>query len=368
MIYALFHDLQPMAKRASFVPLLELLECRVIPYHAFWMPIERRSWYLGSRFRGWGIRHYGSSWNWFMPHAHERLLSWQAGTAGRGDVVHFMMAEFGSPRHPRWFNRKGAKLVGTFHCSARRLPVVLKDYRCLFAFDRISVMSQTQIPYFIERGYPSARLDVTLHGVDCDYFHPLPCDRNSSHPLKLFLVGSTERDHEFAARVMKRTDPAVAQLDVLTSAHNQPCYAGLSNVRCLEKVTDEEMIDYYQRADLLMMPMLDCTANNAILESMACGTPVMANRVGGIPEYVSADSNFLFDDKDADQWSDGLTRLANNREDLAARRVGVRLWAETFDWRQLVQTYSRFYESALAQTPIPPLGLETMSDLQGITS
>jgi len=356
VIYALFHDLQPMAKRASFVPLFDLIDCQVFTYHAYWMGWERRSWRLGTRLRGWGIRHYGSYWNWFMPFAHERLLSWQARAAGRGDVVHFMMAEFGSPRHPGWFNRKGAKLVGTFHCSARRLPsVILPGYRSLLAFDRISVMSKTQIPFFLERGYPGDRIDVTLHGVDTTYFSPAARPPGDQGPLVLFLVGSTERDHEFAARVMKRVDPSVARLDVLTSAQYQGLYEGLRHVRCLPKISDEEMIVHYQQSDLLFIPMLDCTANNAVLESMACGTPVMSNRVGGMAEYVEAGSNFLFDEKDPDAWAHQLTLLHRDREILSALRPRVRAWAETLDWRAVRSQYLDFYRAAVCEDGRPKI-------------
>jgi glycosyltransferase involved in cell wall biosynthesis len=348
MIYALFHDLQPMAKRASFVPLMDLIDCRVIPYHAYWMPVERISWGLGTRLRGWGIRYYGSFWNWFMPYGHERLLSWESRGAGRGDVVHFMMAELGSPRHPEWFNRRGAKLVGTFHCSARRLPsVLLEGYQSLNAFDRISVMSKTQIPFFVGRGYPAEKIDVTLHGVDCDYFRPAPRPVNDGGPLKLLLVGSTERDHVFAAEVMRRLDPAVAHLSVLTAAPNRRLYDGLPQVTCLDKLSDEQLIVLYQQADLLFMPVLDCTANNVVLESMACGTPVMSNRVGGMEEYVDAKVNFLYDAKDADAWAHQLTLLHGEQETLNALRPRVRVWAEGLDWRVVKRDYLKFYEAAV---------------------
>jgi len=353
MIYALFHNMPTMAKRASFPPLLELLDCKVLPYNCIWGYVQDRSWTLGHYLRSWGFRHYGSSWNWFIPYFHEYVLSRKAG-AKQGDVVHFMMGEFGSPRHPEWFNRRGARLAGTFHCSARRLESVLEFYHGEFAFDRISVMSSSQIPFFTERGYPADRIDVTYHGVDTDYFHPGRERQSRDHklPLRLLLVGSTERDHGFAADVMKKLHHAPVHLDVLTGVKNHPYYEDLSNVTILKNLSDEELIDQYQKADLLFMPVDDCTANNSVLEAMACGTPVMVNRIGGMPEYVDASCNYMLDEKDEEEWVARLEYLAGNRDELESRRPSVRAWAEKLDWRVVKSQYLRFYEAALATSPI----------------
>jgi len=353
MIYALFHNMPTMAKRASFIPLFDQLDCKVLPYNCVWGLVQERSWTLGHYLRSWGFRYYGSSWNWFIPYFHEYVLSREA-DAKQGDLVHFMMGEFGSPRHPGWFKRRGARLAGTFHCSARRLETVLEFYHCESAFDRISVMSSSQIPFFTDRGYPADRIDVTLHGVDTDYFCPDTArqagDRTS--PLRLLLVGSTERDHGFAAAVMKKMTKANVHLDVLTGVKNHHHYTELDNVTILQNLSDEELMAAYRRADLLFMPVEDCTANNSVLEAMACGTPVMVNRIGGMPEYVDAGCNYMLDKKDEEAWTSRLEYLSKNRDELELRRSSVRASAEKLDWRVLKSQYLRFYESTLSSPPI----------------
>ena len=41
------------------------------------------------------------------------------------------------------------------------------------------------------------------------------------------------------------------------------------------------------------MPLQDATANNALLEGMACGRPVISTAVGSVAEYVSPEAGFV---------------------------------------------------------------------------
>lgn len=50
--------------------------------------------------------------------------------------------------------------------------------------------------------------------------------------------------------------------------------------------SDEKIRDAYNAADLYVLPSLEDNLPNTMLESMACGTPVVAFNVGGIPEMI----------------------------------------------------------------------------------
>ena len=348
MVYAILHHPENFAQRSGLFPLVQALGATPVFYDMTLERLQKRSWTAGQWLRDWGVRHYGSTWNALVPWRDERRLAREA-DAGAGDVVHFLWGEFAAPREPRRFNGRGAKIVGTFHCSARRQPQVLGNFRCLQNFDRISVMSKSQIPFFVGRGFPAERIDVTLHGVDSEFFCP-PAKEivRGNDALNLLLVGSTERDHEFAAAVMGELRNDSVRLGVLTSKVNHAAYAGLGNVTILPFFNDEELRDAYRNADLVFMPLLDCTANNAVLEAMSCGTPVMTNRVGGIPEYVDAESNFVFDGKDAKNWADRIRAINSSRAELAQRRIAVRAWAEKFSWRLVAPMFHDFNSRALA--------------------
>ena len=112
----------------------------------------------------------------------------------------------------------------------------------------------------------------------------------------------------------------------------------------LPRLSDEEVREEYRQADLLCMPMLDSAANDVLLESMACGTPVMTNRVGGVPEYVADDCNVVMPaDASASDWVDRLLELERNRDVLDAKRGPTRQWAKHFDWNIIAEDYRAMY-------------------------
>lgn len=347
MVHTLLHHPESYSARSGLFPLVQALGARPVFYGMLWERLERRSWTAGQWLRDWGAEYYGSKWNALVPYLDEWRLAREV-HAGPGDVVHFLFGEFAAPRHPGWFRKRGARLVGTFHCSARRLEAVLWRYKCLDAFDGITVMSKTQIPFFVGRGYPADRIHVTLHGVDTSFFRPPDTGAARNGPLRLLLVGSTERDHDFAAALMRSLADTPIRLAVLTAPVHHATYAGLENVTVLPSLADEGLRDAYGKADLLLMPLFDCTANNALLESVSCGTPVMVNRIGGVPEYMSSECAWIMEGKEVEVWRSALLDLQARREDLSALRPRTRAWAERFDWTRMISPFQAVHASVLA--------------------
>ena len=52
-----------------------------------------------------------------------------------------------------------------------------------------------------------------------------------------------------------------------------------------QNVSDEKLRDFYQKSYLLLMPMESCSANNSLVEALACGLPVVTTAIGGIEDY-----------------------------------------------------------------------------------
>jgi len=340
-IYAVYSHPDSFAAHSGLTPLAAALKARPVYYEPVWRRAMVRSRTLGYWLCIWGRRYYGSGWNDLLPWYDEGRIRRRLPARGPS-VLQFLFAEFASPRNAAALHRRGVRVVGTFHCSARRQPAVLGRFRCWKAFDRVVVVSRTQVPFITAQGVAPDHVRVIPHGVETGYFVPVARAAGDG-TLRLMLVGSTERDHAFAVEVMRRLVGASVRLDVYTTVENQPLYAEIANVRVMPRVSDAELLAAYQQADLLFIPMLDCTANNAILEAMACGTPVMVNRIGGVPEYVDPACNAVMVGKDADGWADRLRQWSADRREIESWRAPARRWAERFDWGRVAQAYRSLY-------------------------
>jgi glycosyltransferase involved in cell wall biosynthesis len=70
-----------------------------------------------------------------------------------------------------------------------------------------------------------------------------------------------------------------------------------------------EMAKYFQAADIYLHAAHADTSPLSVLESMACGTPVVASRVGGIPEQLADDAGVLVDPHNGAQMAGAVERL-----------------------------------------------------------
>jgi glycosyltransferase involved in cell wall biosynthesis len=71
----------------------------------------------------------------------------------------------------------------------------------------------------------------------------------------------------------------------------------------------EAMAKVYNAADLFCITSLDDNFPTTVLESLACGTPVVGFRVGGIPEQVTDDCGILVEPRDAQGLGKAITQL-----------------------------------------------------------
>ena len=73
---------------------------------------------------------------------------------------------------------------------------------------------------------------------------------------------------------------------------------GQATLRAVGSVPPEDVARWLQAADLYVHPSRADTFPNGVLEALACGTPVVASRVGGIPEQVRNETGILVEPGD----------------------------------------------------------------------
>lgn len=334
---------------SGLMPLTAGMEVQEILYNLHWHSLQKKSWRLGNAVRQLSIRHHGSSWSGLIPFWDEmRFLRWLGRTSEPG-VAHFLWGEFGAPKQVARYHRLGWKVAVSVHCSARRWDSVWLRPDGYANADMVVLTSESQRP-LVARHVPTERIRTIPLGVDADHFRPLAVRPAARGKLQLLLLGNTERNHEFAARIAAKLPADRFEWRVRTDSHEQAAYRNAPCANVLPRLSDEDFLREYQQADVLAMPMLDSAANDVILESMACGTPVMVNATGGVPEYVNSDCNFLMsNDRNVDEWVEKLLWLEQNREVAEGLRPTTRAWAERFDWKIIAEQYRAMYRDVLGR-------------------
>jgi glycosyltransferase involved in cell wall biosynthesis len=121
------------------------------------------------------------------------------------------------------------------------------------------------------------------------------------------------------------------------------------------RIAQEHMSSYYSAADILVLPSSREGAPNVVLEAMACGTPVVATSVGGIPEFVNdAVAGRLMADRSVQQLVGAVQNLWAQGVD----RQAVRRHATRFDWAEAthgqLEIFSRLARIGAATRVAPP--------------
>lgn len=199
------------------------------------------------------------------------------------------------------------------------------------------------------------RIVVLRNGVDLERFRPLDRkairERLNLHGKVALSVGNLVKvkGHDMAISSLVQ-QPEVTLIiageghmhrDLELLARRLGVFDRVSFVGRLDQQT---LVYYYNAADCVVLCSESEGMANVLLESLACGTPVVATAVGGNPEVIcNPAAGLLIDERSATALSAALTRLWESYPD----RSEVRKFAEQFDWHNTTQGQLRLFQESL---------------------
>jgi D-inositol-3-phosphate glycosyltransferase len=124
-------------------------------------------------------------------------------------------------------------------------------------------------------------------------------------------------------------------------------------VAFLGKQGQDTLADYYRAADVLVMPSHYESFGMVALEAMACGTPVVASRVGGLTYTVrDGETGLLVPERDPAALSHALERLLKSdqlRWQLQANSMRV---AQDFSWPIIADRILKVFDTVIDERQI----------------
>lgn len=273
--------------------------------------------------------------------------AWRTLRKGFNGVIHFLWADRDWGFLDLIANTGRTPLCATFHSCPDTLPEVLRRGDRLRKLDAIILMSEVQRPFFEALGVSPEKIHVIHHGVDCGFFRPA-ASPTCTNNFTVLSVGNYRRNFARLRKVCQllKAAPQV-RVKIIGPQARKSFFSDTPNVEFVSELSDDDLCRAYQDASCLLMTVDAATANNAVLEAMACGLPVVGEDVGGIAEYTGKKASILCQPGNAELLTAAVLRLSRLPEEVAKMRMKARQRALELEWTTVAKHTMQIYDHLL---------------------
>ena len=243
----------------------------------------------------------------------------------------------------------------TFPLICRLLQYVLTKA------DRVIAVSEALQESMVQLGIPEGKISYIPNGVDAHKFYPSPKERarrelglpngrmilsvgnltsNKGFDVLIRSFGTLADQHENGDLQLTIVGDGIIR-DDLESLVSLLKLEG--RVRLVGAVPHDQLHVWYSAADLFCLASRNEGWPNVILESLACGTPVVATSAGGIPEIIRSDRVGALVGRNESELAAAIDS-ALVRQWSAERLVG---YARMHTWERTAANVLRVFESVL---------------------
>lgn len=190
--------------------------------------------------------------------------------------------------------------------------------------------------------------------IDTALFHPKQ-DR-ATHAVPIVLYGAmnaaTDARKGFAYLVsaLQLLDQRGIEVKLEVFGANQqdiPMVFEHIEVSFLGYVNDNRILaNLYSEADVMVVPSLTENLSNTIMESLSCGTPVVAFHIGGNSDMIDHQKNgYLAKEKDSEDLAKGIEWCITHNKDNALGRAARGKVINNFSIDIVSKQYKELYQS-----------------------
>lgn len=200
--------------------------------------------------------------------------------------------------------------------------------------------------------YPDARCTFIPHGIDLDFWRPLP----DPPKRQICAVGQYMRNFGMMLRVAQTL--LDLHPDVVFRWVVNPDFKVSSALRAklprerfeiLQNLPAPDLHRLYAESWLFCTPYDNVVASNAIVESMASGTPIFTTKVGGMSSYAGDGIITMVENNDDAALVKAATECLGSpglRSELSIR--GRRHAEKYFGWPTVIAEHGAYYANVLA--------------------
>ncbi len=244
-----------------------------------------------------------------------------------------------------------AKVIGSdvnLYCQIPELRVQIVE--ALEKASAVVCVSEALKAVLVECGLPEAKIHVVYNGVNGEKFFPksMAGARKAlgmvSDAKIVLFIGNLKRakgavdvvtafrriiesggsDKYALVLVGDDVDRHLVEAEARQTINQFPG----ADIRLAGRVPHDQLNDWINASDLVCLPSYSEGVPNVLLEAMSCGKPVVATRVGGIPEIVNKDNGILAEAGDIDALAGAILEVLGSDWNPDE----IRRFSNQFDW------------------------------------
>jgi len=258
-------------------------------------------------------------------------------------IYHFLYGETNYHYVGQLNNHNKNRLVASFHLPPDSIRESVQIDWHLRQLSAVICLGHNQQEFFTKILDPQKVFFVPL-GVDTEYYTPPPPSETRNPNLCLF-VGAHLRDFPTLRGVIELVADRRPHMQFVAVMQRQSF--GLlgthPNLTLRSGIPESDFLALYRSAALMVMPLHDAVANNAVLECMACGLPLVVTDVGAVREYVSPECSVLIRPYDSRGMAEAVQSLLDNPLELQKMSKNAREQALKFSWPEVVGRLDSVY-------------------------
>ncbi len=222
----------------------------------------------------------------------------------------------------------------------------------------------------VEHGIAPEAVTVIPYGVDCARFSPGPRRGKLDGPLELLFVGRINQRKGIrylldALRLLRASaGPGEVHLTICGRVVDSlAVFQGFEDqVTIRPSVSAEALIEAYRAADLFVFPSVGEGFGQVLLESLACGLPVLSTTRTAAPDLIREGvEGWVVEPGRAEPLAEHIAWALRHREALHAMREPARRCAEQHTWARFRAGVADAFDAFVAReagrgfTPSQPL-------------
>lgn len=268
---------------------------------------------------------------------------------GHVDILHYLDGEHSLQYLPSLIRKLGFKknktpIVATFHQPPAELPPLVNP-EIIRSLNHVTVLCPEQRTYF-EQYLPKHKISLIPHGIDIEYFQPTTQPKQENK-FKCLTVGSWLRDYDTVLAVAQKLK-AYSDIEFHIISSQVELTPEYKNICLHQNIDDEALLRLYQHSDVLFLPLFGATANNALLEGIACGLPVVSTQLPSIKTYVPGEEAILIEDNNPEVLAQALLNLYQQPKKCRQMSELARQRAMELSWTKITRQYETLYYQLVA--------------------